>query len=182
MECFEDSDLARHVMFKPFTLIDLTVLSDEEIKEHGLAALMEALLKHSRDKKFLTILRRLLKDEFIQSVVRQIGDRGYFKDMLAYIANKVQAEEPEEAYQLIEELAGSFPEDREAVMTLADLLREEGRQAGIQKGMEKGRQVGWEEARCKLEQRLRVAGSNPTEISRLVSLLEHEEESYQSEE
>jgi len=48
--------------------------------------------------------------------------------------------------------------------------------------MEKGRQVGWEEARRKLEQRLRVAGSDPTEITRLISLLEHEEEAYQSEE
>jgi len=110
--------------------------------KYGLAALMEALLKHSCDKKFLTILRRLLKDEFIQSVVRQIGDRGYFKDMLAYIANKVQAEEPESD----------------------DISRFIERRRPTSRSTRRAAQV-WEETRRKLEQRLRVAGSDPTEIT-----------------
>lgn len=37
---FEDPEFARQVAFKPFKLIDLSVLSDEEISRHGLVSLM----------------------------------------------------------------------------------------------------------------------------------------------
>ena len=37
-DCFENIELAKELMFKPFKLIDLSVLSDEEIEQHGIAA------------------------------------------------------------------------------------------------------------------------------------------------
>ncbi len=57
-ECFDNPLLAKQTIFKPFTLIDLTVLSDDELAQDGLAFLMEMLLKHSRAKNFLTILKQ----------------------------------------------------------------------------------------------------------------------------
>ena len=44
-ECFTDAQFAREVIFKPFQLIDLTILSDAEISQHGIAALFETLLR-----------------------------------------------------------------------------------------------------------------------------------------
>lgn len=49
---FADPGFAREVAFKPFTLIDLTILSDEEISQHGLASLMEMLFKHTELRTF----------------------------------------------------------------------------------------------------------------------------------
>lgn len=56
-DCYDDPEFAREVALKPFQLIDLTVISDEEIKTHGLVGLMEMLFKHQRDKNFLSIMR-----------------------------------------------------------------------------------------------------------------------------
>ncbi len=48
--------MTKQIVFKPFTLIDLTVLSDDELAD-GPAYLMEMLLKHARKKNFLTVLK-----------------------------------------------------------------------------------------------------------------------------
>ena len=44
-------------MFKPFKLIDLSILSDKEIEQHGIAALFEMLLKHHDTKHYTTCWR-----------------------------------------------------------------------------------------------------------------------------
>lgn len=58
-DCFEDVEFAQKIAFKPFKLIDLTILSDEEIQQHGLAGLMEMLFKHYRTKNFLSIYEKI---------------------------------------------------------------------------------------------------------------------------
>lgn len=45
-DCFELPDLAKQWALKAFQLIDLTVMSDEEIQKHGLSSAMEFIFKH----------------------------------------------------------------------------------------------------------------------------------------
>lgn len=47
-ECFTDPILAKQVLLNP-KLIDLSVLSDEDLKAHGYAAFLELTLKHVQD-------------------------------------------------------------------------------------------------------------------------------------
>lgn len=134
-DCFEDVEFAQKVAFKSFKLIDLTVLSDEEIKRHGLAGLMEMLFKHYRAKNFLSVMRKLIRMKLIQDVVRQLNN-AYFSDMLNYVINNSQDEnEPEAAKQLIQELLQAFPEKtaRKTIMTFAEQLRQEGLQQGARR-------------------------------------------------
>jgi recombination-promoting nuclease RpnB len=131
--------LARELAFKPFKLIDLTVLSDEEISQHGLAALLEMLFKHHRSKQFLSIMRQLIQSNLIQDVIRQL-DIAYLTDMLNYIVNTGQDEtDPQAAQHLIHELIQVFPQEREVIMTFAQQLKQEGRQKGLQEGIRQGR-------------------------------------------
>lgn len=154
--CYQDPEFAREVVFKPFKLIDLTVLSDEEIEKHGLVGLMEMLFKHHRDKDFLSILRKLLKTKLVQNVIKQLNI-SYLTDMLNYIINTSQDDsEPQAAQHLIQELIQAFPQEttRKSIMTFAQQLKEDYKQEfmdtfaqqleqqGLQQGLQQGRREG----------------------------------------
>jgi predicted transposase/invertase (TIGR01784 family) len=133
---FEDPELAREIAFKPFKLIDLTVLSDEEISQHGLVSLMEMLFKHHRAKNFLSIMRKMLENNLVQNVIKQLNIT-YLNDMLNYVLSTTQDEtEPKAAQHLIEELINAFPEEpaRKTIMTFAQQLKQEALQQGLQQG------------------------------------------------
>lgn len=137
-DCFDDAELAKEIAFKPFKLIDLTVLSDEEIKTHGLVGLMEMLFKHQKDKNFLSIMRKLLESQFVQNIIKQLNI-SYLTDMLNYIVNTSQDDsEPKAAQHLIEELIKAFPEEpaRKTIMTFAQQLKQEALQQGRKEGRE----------------------------------------------
>ncbi|MES2997889.1 MAG: Rpn family recombination-promoting nuclease/putative transposase [Pseudomonadota bacterium] len=131
-DLFDDARLARQVAFKPFTLIDLTTLSDEEISQHGLAALMEMLLKHGRAKNFLTILNQRI--EFIRGILNQLG-KEYRRFVVKYMINETQDEAPNAVDQLVQTLVTAFPGEKDTIMTFAQQLE----QKGLQKGLKQGR-------------------------------------------
>lgn len=125
-ECFDNPILAKQAIFKPFTLIDLTVLSDDELAQDGFAFLMEMLLKHSRTKNFLTILKERRKA--IKVILSQFN-RETRRDMLKYVISETQDEEmPNALEQLVQILTTDLPEDKETIMTFAQQLRQQGRE------------------------------------------------------
>lgn len=132
---FEDPEFARKVALKPFKLVDLTILTDEEIRKHGLASLMEMLFKHHRAKNFLSIMRDMLNSHIVQNVVKQLNI-SYLNDMLNYVLSTTQDEtEPKAAQHLIKELIQAFPKEKEVIMTFAQQLKQEGIQQGVQQGL-----------------------------------------------
>lgn len=106
---FENSQLARQIVFKPFTLIDLTILSDEELAKDGSAYLIEMLLKHNRAKNFLTILNQRI--EFIQHLLNLLG-KEYRRFVIKYMINETQDESPNAVGQLVQTLSTTFPEEK----------------------------------------------------------------------
>ncbi|WP_010597597.1 Rpn family recombination-promoting nuclease/putative transposase [Rickettsiella massiliensis] len=92
-QCFDNPDLAKQIVFKPFTLIDLTVLSDDELAE-GPAFLMEMLLKHARAKNFLAILKE--RRESIKALFKQLS-REPRRYMVKFVINETQDESKPEA-------------------------------------------------------------------------------------
>lgn len=129
-QCFYNPDLAKQVVFKPFTLIDLTTLSDDDLARDGFAFLMEMLLKHSRAKNFLSILNQ--RREAIKNVLKQLKS-DYRRFVLKYVINETQDEGvPNAVEQLIEILTTDLPEDKEIIMTFAQQLKQQGLQQGRQ--------------------------------------------------
>ena len=176
-DCFNDPELAREIAFKPFKLIDLTVLSDEEISQHGLAALLEMLFKHHRSKQFLSIMRKLIQSNLIQDVIRQL-DIAYLTDMLNYIVNTSQDKtEPQAAQHLIHELIQVFPQEREVIMTFAEQLKEEGRQEGLilaQQLKQEGRQEGRQEQEIMIAKKMLAKGLDSAFIKEFIDISEKE--------
>jgi len=60
-DCFDNPELAKEVSLQPFKLIDLTVMDDEQIQQHGLAALFQMLIKHHADKSIYRLLKTLIR-------------------------------------------------------------------------------------------------------------------------
>ncbi|MES2998001.1 MAG: Rpn family recombination-promoting nuclease/putative transposase [Pseudomonadota bacterium] len=170
--CYEDPEFAREVTFKPFRLIDLTVLSDEEIETHGLVGLMEMLFKHQRDKNFLSIMRKLLQSKLIQNVIKQLNI-SYLTDMLNYIINTSQDDsEPQAAQHLIQELIQAFPEEpaRRSIMTFAQQLKEDYKQEFMGTLAQQLKQQGRVEGRVEGRYEGRVEGREEGEYRKAIMI------------
>ncbi len=128
---FEDPELARQLVFKPFHLIDLTVLDEETIQQHGTAALMELLLKQAWVKDILSTFRQLIEDGILKQVLDQTTET-YFLSVLNYVLN--QGEENQSVEACIQLLEKGLPERSEVIMTFAEQLRQQGMQQGMQQG------------------------------------------------
>ncbi len=138
---FNNPALARELVFKPFHLIDLTTLTEEAIEKHGLAALMEMLLKHYRTKDFVGQLKHLVDSGLWAHTIHQLGQT-YLTDVLHYAFYSSGDTHSPSADTLIQRLAETLPDEREAIMTLGELLEQRGEQRGQQKGRLEGQQQG----------------------------------------
>ena len=143
-DCFESVELAKEMMFKPFKLIDLSVLSDKEIEQHGIAALFEMLLKHHDTKQLYNLLAHLVKLDLFKETLDAIKDDNYIVNLLEYALNTgEEREHPVE--KILQLLAENAPKHKEHIMTVADQLRQQGMEQakplylaeGIEKGIEK---------------------------------------------
>lgn len=59
LDAFADKELAQEFLFKPFHLLDLTVIKDKKLVQDIWTALPNMLLKHLRDTDLLTIMSKL---------------------------------------------------------------------------------------------------------------------------
>ncbi|GFN45426.1 Rpn family recombination-promoting nuclease/putative transposase [Candidatus Regiella insecticola] len=140
-DCFENPELAKAIALKPFQLIDLTVMSDEEINQHGLASVMEMLFKHYRQRQSpLSWLEALLSKGKMTTIYTQVSP-DYFKDVLRYFieicgkANEAGTDELDKALAL---WVQSVPEQaQEDIMTFAQQLEKRGEERGMQQGEKK---------------------------------------------
>jgi predicted transposase/invertase (TIGR01784 family) len=139
--CFEDVELARQLAFKPFTLVDLTVLPDEEIKTHGVASLMEMLLKHSRDKRkeLLSVLKQI--KSLFSTISLQVSQE-YWLATIHYTLDHPQDDTLSGntgADEIVQFFITALPQAKEAIMTFTEQLELRGEQRGIQIGELRGK-------------------------------------------
>ena len=125
-DCFEDASLSRQVMFKPMQLIDLTVVSEEELSSHGQADLVEILLKQGVMRDFLRWIERN-KD----LVSKLLMSRAYGESGIVYILGVDEKNDPQ---QLIDALIAAIPEQKSKIMTAAQQLEARGEKIGEARG------------------------------------------------
>ncbi|MCX8565329.1 MAG: conserved hypothetical protein (putative transposase or invertase) [Glomeribacter sp. 1016415] len=126
LECFENQELAQKIFLKPFTLIDLSIIPDEEIQTHKSIAAFELLQKHLRTRDLLQLAQPLFKmlstypppDELLQSILKYLVKEGRCIDYSQFI-------------QLVTEIAPNY---REEIMTLGQQLEQKDYQEDYQKG------------------------------------------------
>jgi predicted transposase/invertase (TIGR01784 family) len=126
---FENPRLAREFAFdKSYFLIDLTTLTDEEIKQHDVAALMELLFKHARDRDLLKIFKQAR--ELVHWILEEVG-YGYFESVIKYL---LRNQKPQKIEKFMGRLIQILPEEKAMIMSIGDALEERGRQKGIKQG------------------------------------------------
>ncbi|EFL91982.1 transposase [Candidatus Regiella insecticola LSR1] len=177
-DCFENPELAKAIALKPFQLIDLTVMSDEEINQHGLASVMEILFKHYRQRQSpFSWLGALLSKGKMTTIYRQVSP-DYFKDVLRYFieicgkANETGTDELDKALAL---WVQSVPKEaQEDVMTFAQQLEKRGEERGEQRGMRKGMQQGRQERNVEIAKQLLASNVDRSVIKMSTGLSDEE--------
>jgi predicted transposase/invertase (TIGR01784 family) len=161
-DCFEDKELAQEVFLKPFPLIDITVIPDEELRTHRGIAILELVQKNIRKRDALEFIKdiawqwakKLLTHEQFQSLLYYISQEGESKNFKAFYTT----------------LANALPTYREDIMTLAQQLKHEGLQQGWKEGREEGRVEGRAEGRFEVAKNLLAAGLSCELIRKVTQL------------
>jgi predicted transposase/invertase (TIGR01784 family) len=162
-DLFEDRSLVEAMLNEPFQLIDLTQISDEELKKQGLAASFQLLQKHIFERDNWDFVQQLL--HLIKPVAELLGD-DLLLAMLNYMANYGKIDDKERFRRLVVE---ELPDYEEKLMSIAQQWREEGKQQGLQQGMQQMRQRDRE-----IIQRMLAEKQKKSFISKITGLTEEE--------
>lgn len=166
LDAFDDPALAAQIYGNAFTLIDLTVIPDEEIKTHRRAALLELVQKHIRTRDMLELARDIgLLFERWQVPLTQK------RALLFYIAQTGNTSRPAD---FIERVSAPLSTDREEIMTIAQQLEQIGFEKGIQSGIEKGIEQGMKTSARQIARQLLLTGMAREQIQQITQLSDEE--------
>jgi recombination-promoting nuclease RpnB len=128
-DCFSDPTLASVALPKPLSLVDLGQLSEATLRQHGKVDLLELLLRQSQER---TLLKWLESNP--TAVMRMLDDLFAIYGMSS-IFFILAVERKHSSEEITEAIGNIVPYKKEAIMTAAQQLRQEGRKEGIQQGM-----------------------------------------------
>lgn len=127
-ELFHDPEQARQVFLKPFGLTVLKDIKDEDLRKEPLIGMVELLLKHAATRDFIFLVEEILGDIF-QSLEKLKKERlfnlsaSYFFEAQKRALSKKMIQEEFEKSRLPSII-------KSKVMTIAESLKQEGRQEG----------------------------------------------------
>jgi len=143
---FSDPALAESVYGSAFPLVDVTVIPDEEIAEHRSMAALTLLQKHIHQRDLAEVMERLtsvLLAGWLSS-----------SQILSLVHYIVQAGESADGSAFIHALAQRMPQQKDALMTIAEQLKQKGRLEGKLEGKLEGRREGEREGTLKVARSL----------------------------
>jgi predicted transposase/invertase (TIGR01784 family) len=166
----ESHELARETFLKPFHLVDISQMSDENLKIRVWSGVMALCLKHIYERDILSFIHRdmtvLLKN------VMNKGGLDFVEDTIRYIIYAADTSDLESFVEMIRE--NLSPQLGEKAMTLLESARQsghkEGLQAGIMLGHQEGHQKGHQEGVMKSLQQLLLGkfGELPNQYLKLI--------------
>ena len=120
---FAEPAIARKIYSSAFPLVDITVVPDDEIMQHRKMALLELIQKHIRQRDLLGLVEQIVS----LLVTGNTNDR-QLQALFNYV---LQTGDTQRFRAFIGEIAERAPQEKEKLMTIADRLREEGRNDGL---------------------------------------------------
>ncbi|WP_380178444.1 Rpn family recombination-promoting nuclease/putative transposase [Kalamiella sp. sgz302252] len=140
LELFSEPELAKKLYGGDFPLVDITVIPDEEILQHGSVALLTLLQKNIRIRSLCDLFNNIVK-------LMRSGDLSR-QQQAALINYMIQAGDTPDIDAFLQKLAQALPQHKDELMTIAKRLEQmgmaHGLQLGIQQGIEKGLKQGVE--------------------------------------
>ena len=116
-DCFEGPELAKEWMFKPLDIIDLSVLSEEVLSQHGQADLLKILLMYGQESSIIAHFKEN------PALLEKLMERVYGKSGVTYILN---VEKTESFGGVLDNLADLVPNKKGEIVTAAQALRRDG--------------------------------------------------------
>ena len=124
-----NKDLAKKTMGNPYHLIDLTKLPDEELQKYIWFGTMCLLAKHVHDADLLPfVMNQLAK---MLKILDSLGEEDYIIKCVTYIYETGEDSKTQDIVKMIAQNFETITEEK--VMTIAERLRQEGRQEGLEK-------------------------------------------------
>jgi predicted transposase/invertase (TIGR01784 family) len=130
IDCFTDKVLAKEILHGSVQLIDVTQIPDDQLKQHGTAALFELLQKHIFTRNMQGFLKDIIEGKLFQSLRERVNGE-YLVHVIKYVVNQAELQD---VNKFFEELTEALPTEEEKIMTIAEQLRQQGMQQGMQKG------------------------------------------------
>ena len=117
---FDDPALARQLYSATFPLVDITVIPDDEIMQHRRIALLELMQKHIRKRDLMGLVEQL-----VSLLATGYANDSQLKTLLNYM---MQFGNTPHVDKFIREVAHRVPQQKERLMTIAEVLQQEAKQ------------------------------------------------------
>lgn len=127
-----DKILVDKYFLKPFQLIDLNKITDEELQKQPWWGALALTLKHIYARNMTPYLQFIL--DLLKLVQELENGKKYAEGIIFYIFNRGEIDKEDFLEKIQAQLS---PEIGEDVMTVAEQLKKEGIQQGIQQGIQK---------------------------------------------
>ncbi|WP_440682911.1 Rpn family recombination-promoting nuclease/putative transposase [Cysteiniphilum halobium] len=132
-DCFEDKEIAQEYMFKSFNLLDLTIMSDDELGKFDTNLAFEYMLKHSRDN---------LADKMIEWLLQYPHQAIYFiksgNNLLNQVFSYIESRNDVDG-EAIDKLIGVINDNTGGeFMNYLQRREQKAEQQGMQQGMQQG--------------------------------------------
>ena len=138
--------ISREFFLRPLRVIDTNKFSDDEIKNHKLAGLLELVQKHIYDRDFL-LLTNQLKELILKISTWADLDHllVYLDNTLYYIMKKAEISDKVKFKEVLDEIP--LIKESSIMSTMAEQWVSEGFQKGRQQGVQEGKQQGIQEGK-----------------------------------
>lgn len=142
-----ERELAKEIFTSPYHLIDLTQVSDEELKQYLWFGTMALALKHIRDPNIVPFFESIID---VLKELEKRGEEGYIYTVITYMAVTGKIPEKDEFLDTVKQLESI---DKEKIMpTLVDHLQSELLDLARQRFFKEGFEKATEELRPKFIQ------------------------------
>lgn len=117
---FDDPIVARQLYSATFPLVDITVIPDDEIMQHRRIALLELMQKHIRKRDLMGLVEQL-----VSLLATGYANDSQLKTLFNYMR---QFGNTPHIDKFIREVAQRVPQQKESLMTIAEVLQQEAKQ------------------------------------------------------
>ena len=117
---FDDPIVARQLYSATFPLVDITVIPDDEIMQHRRIALLELMQKHIRKRDLMGLVEQL-----VSLLATGYANDSQLKTLFNYM---MQFGNTPHVDKFIREVAQRVPQQKESLMTIAEVLQQEANQ------------------------------------------------------
>ena len=159
---FADPQMAKTLYGRPFPLIDVTAMPDDEIVQHRRVALLELMQKHIRQRDLSGITESLAT-----LVMLGYTNRRQLRVLFHYMLQYGNTADPS---VFLRRLARRLPQYEERLMSIAQKLKQEGWQEGKQEGRQEGLQEGSRREALRIASSMLQDGLDKETVQRITGL------------